>query len=454
MASEVKFEYVSPELPVIGFTGALGSGCTYLATGLQDFHGYHYCSLSKPIHDELKRRGLEETSKNLQDVGDELREKNGLDYLAQVALKEAEDELKQQGRKPAGLAVDGIRNTAEVQALRAWPHFYLLAVQANKELREQRVLAKADRCKTADEFQKADERDAEEQKAHGQQVTRCNYLADIIVINEHGISPDAQLERQKYISEKLYNPYTMLIEHLAKGESPKESRAKPGEALMTLAYVESRRSSCVKRQVGAVIATKDGDVVSAGHNDVPDASSPCIEDPRYGWCARDCVQEKVGQRLKYCPSCGKKVKIKIKCQQCGIGIDHFAKRCPKCKADVDLSYQCSRCETEVFEEFLPGASEGKTGKLLDICRSLHAEENAILNLSRTGVRLPEGAVLYSTTFPCNLCANKIVAVGIRTVCYAEPYTMKEAEVVFGKKGVTLCRFEGVKSNAFFRLYSR
>ena len=454
MASEVKFECVSPELPVIGFTGALGSGCTYLATGLRDFHGYHYCSLSKPIHDELKRRSLEATSKNLQDVGDELREKNGLDYLAQVALKEAEDELKQQGPKPAGLAVDGIRNTAEIQALRAWPHFYLLAVQANKELREQRVLAKADRCTTADEFQKADERDAEEQKAHGQQVTRCNYLADIIVINEHSISPDAQLERQKYISEKLYNPYTMLIEHLANGESPKESRAKQGEALMTLAYVESRRSSCVKRQVGAVIATKDGDVVSAGHNDVPDASSPCIEDPRYGWCARDCVQEKVGQRLKYCPSCGKKVKIKIKCQQCGIGIDHFAKRCPKCKADVDLSYRCSRCETEVFEEFLPGASEGKTGKLLDICRSLHAEENAILNLSRTGVRLPEGAVLYSTTFPCNLCANKIVAVGIRTVFYAEPYTMKEAEVVFGKKGVTLCRFEGVKSNAFFRLYSR
>jgi deoxycytidylate deaminase/dephospho-CoA kinase len=452
----VKFDRIPPELPLVGFTGALGSGCTFLAKGLSEFHRYYYCSLSKPIHDALKADGLEPNSKNLQDMGDKLREKNGPDHLVRVALGEAETDLSRETatERPAGLIVDGIRNTAEVQALRAWPHFYLMSVQAKRDLRETRVLAQGDRCKTEDEFRKADERDAEEQKANGQQVTKCNYLADISVINEREISSDAKLDRQNYIHDKLYQPYLMLIERLAMGEQPKEARARQDEALMTLAYVESRRSSCVKRQVGAVIATEEGDVISAGHNDVPEASAPCIEDPRYGWCARDCLQEKIAQKLMCCPSCGRKVEIKVSCQRCAQGVTSFVKRCPQCKAEMDIDYECPQCKTRVFDEFLPGMAEDKTGKLLDMCRSLHAEENAILNLSRTGVRLPQKAVLYSTTFPCNLCANKIVAVGIRKVVYAEPYTMKEAELVFEKKHVALSRFEGVKSNAFFRLYSR
>lgn len=441
---------------MVGFTGALGSGCTYLATGLAEFHRYHYCSLSKPIHDALKAEGFEPTSKNLQDMGDKLRKENGNDHLVMVALGEAEKELEKDVAtvRAAGLVVDGIRNTAEVQALRQWPQFYLVSVQANRDLREKRVLAQGNRCKTGDEFGEADGRDAEEQKAYGQQVTRCNYLADIIVINEKEISADAELDRHRYISEKLYHPYLMLIERLAMGEQPKETRARQDEALMTLAFVESCRSSCVKRQVGAVIATESGDVISAGHNDVPEASVPCIEDPRYRWCARDCLQEKIAQKLLCCPSCGRKVEIKVSCQLCDQEVTSFVKRCPQCKADIDIDYECPECKTRVFDEFLPGMAEDKTGKLLDMCRSLHAEENAILNLSRTGVRLPEKSVLYSTTFPCNLCANKIVAVGIRTVVYAEPYTMKEAQVVFEKRGVSLRRFEGVKSNAFFRLYSR
>ena len=45
--------------------------------------------------------------------------------------------------------------------------------------------------------------------------------------------------------------------------------------------------------------------------------------------------------------------------------------------------------------------------MLDYCRALHAEENAILNVARFGSSIAlRGAVLYTTTYPCNLCANK------------------------------------------------
>ena len=46
-------------------------------------------------------------------------------------------------------------------------------------------------------------------------------------------------------------------------------------------------------------------------------------------------------------------------------------------------------------------------KMLDYCRALHAEENAIRNVARFGSSIAlRGAVLYTTTYPCNLCANK------------------------------------------------
>ena len=85
-----------------------------------------------------------------------------------------------------------------------------------------------------------------------------------------------------------------------------------------------------------------------------------------------------------------------------------------------------------------------------MCRSLHAEELAIL--SKTGRYSNDNLVLYATTQPCNLCANKIVSAGIKKVVYAEPYTMKEAADTLKAGQVTLQRFQGIKSSAFFRLY--
>ena len=109
------------------------------------------------------------------------------------------------------------------------------------------------------------------------------------------------------------------------------------------------------------------------------------------------------------------------------------------------------CRTEVYEAFLPG-SRSSQERLLDICRSLHAEENAIINLAKNSGALTEDAVLYTTTFPCNMCANKIAELGIRRVVYAEPYPMPEAWRILQQREVKVDMFEGVKSSAYFRLY--
>lgn len=454
MTVNASFRAITTDMPIIGFTGALGSGCTNLSKGLADYHGYAYCSLSDRVYQELKRRKLPKTIGNLQDVGNDLRRKHGPDVLVQYALSEADTKIPALGEaeRPVGLVVDGIRNSAEIASLRHWPHFFLLSIHAAPDVRRKRLVG-AKRCKSKAEFQKIDSRDAEEKGPFGQQVTRCNYLADIVVINDENVPPQAAKKHREYVSSHVYHRYVVNIEQLARNEPRFEARPTLAERLMTMAYVESRRSSCLKRKVGAVISDRDHQVITAAHNDVPDGSPPCLEDERYNWCARDVLQERLASEIEHCPRCGRKITIDVRCPHCKKKIKEFRKRCPACEKEIELEYSCPDCETKVFEEFLPGKNPERSGKLLDMCRALHAEERAILNLSRAGTRVPDEAILFSTTFPCNLCANKIVSAGIKRVVYAEPYITVEAEKILRERGVKLDRFEGVKSSAYFRLYS-
>ena len=58
--------------------------------------------------------------------------------------------------------------------------------------------------------------------------------------------------------------------------------------------------------------------------------------------------------------------------------------------------------------------------LIEFTRCLHAEQAAIVNAARSGVST-QGAILYSTTFPCHECAKMIIGAGIVEVHYIEPY---------------------------------
>jgi len=50
---------------------------------------------------------------------------------------------------------------------------------------------------------------------------------------------------------------------------------------------------------------------------------------------------------------------------------------------------------------------------------VHAEQNAIFNASREGVRLP-GAIMYVLNPPCAECMKAIIQVGIKKVIFVEP----------------------------------
>jgi dCMP deaminase len=61
-----------------------------------------------------------------------------------------------------------------------------------------------------------------------------------------------------------------------------------------------------------------------------------------------------------------------------------------------------------------------SGERHELCRGLHAEQNAFLQAALHGTSLKD-AVLYSTTQPCLICAKMIINAGIKEVVIQGPY---------------------------------
>lgn len=462
--AQIEPQKLPAETIILGFTGSLGSGCTYISEEVARLQGFLHYELSSPIRERARQEG-DESYLNKQRIGNDLRQSGEEPGVLAVRAVEYADRIwTDDASRYKGVILSGIRNMGEVRLLRQYPNFFLFSVHADREIRFER-LKRAGKVKTEDDFAEIDQHDSEERLSHGQQVKQCNYAADVIFNNNETIPSTAPERKEQYIRERFIQKYVSLIQRLLAGERTHEYLPSVNEAFMTMAYCESTRSACLKRKVGAVIAVvrrnedtgrEYGTVIASGHNDVPNGQEPCIFAPGIECCYRDRLQEEYAKKLRHCPACGTAIGMEFSCQNCDTRLAEYTKVCPSCGKDPEIEYPCSNTECEynsidMYSLFVPGSGPS-TGKLLDMCRSLHGEENAILSLARNGSLLGENAVLYTTTFPCNLCANKIAEVGIRKVVYAEPYPMPAAVETLKRRGVTVEKFEGVKSSAFFRLH--
>jgi len=133
---------------------------------------------------------------------------------------------------------------------------------------------------------------------------------------------------------------------------------------MGIARLVSTRSTCLRRQVGAVIV-RDRRILTTGYNGPPRGIAHCD--------VVGCLREQMGV-----PS----------------------------------------------------------GQRLDICRALHAEQNAIIQAALHGV-YTEGAMIYVTHQPCFTCAKMIINAGIVRVVYGEGYPDELARQVLEEARVEL-----------------
>lgn len=81
-----------------------------------------------------------------------------------------------------------------------------------------------------------------------------------------------------------------------------------------------------------------------------------------------------------------------------------------------------------------------SGKNHEICRGLHAEQNAILQAARYGINI-EGASIYITTQPCSVCAKMLINAGIKEIVYKEPYPDPLSQELLDEADITVRRFQ-------------
>jgi dCMP deaminase len=146
----------------------------------------------------------------------------------------------------------------------------------------------------------------------------------------------------------LRKPTTLPIRKAGGNRKPDTNRPAWDTYFMDFAVLASRRATCLRRKVGAVIV-KDKHILSTGYNGAPKGIKHCRE--------TGCLREKLNIA---------------------------------------------------------------SGQRHELCRGLHAEQNAIIQAALYGVSL-KGATLYCTNMPCAICAKMLINAGIKRIVILDGY---------------------------------
>jgi deoxycytidylate deaminase len=331
--------------------------------------------------------------------------------------------------------VEAFRNPYEVEFFRnRYYEFYLFSIFADQTTRQIRSRFSAKR----DDRDKGDNLSTHD--INKQNVSECVRLADVAVNNEG----------------KKNMLYMKLLSFFALIKQPGCFAPGRKETAMHMAYSMSVRSTCISRQVGAVIEGPKGYIVGAGWNDVGEGQVGC------GYRHFQDVKNLSNNDLILHPEDEEGFRRWL--LRGTNGTDAF---CYKDKySEYKIRKKLRKFEKEVSSRFGKVSMEEKrliienlqkslNLKMMQYCRALHAEENAILQSAIIGGMGIRGGTIYTTTFPCELCAKKIYQSGILRVVYTEPYPRSISMEVFfhdGLRQIIFDQFEGVKSQSYFRMY--
>lgn len=141
---------------------------------------------------------------------------------------------------------------------------------------------------------------------------------------------------------------------------------------MDIARLVARRSTCLRRQVGAVLV-KEKNILATGYNGTPSGITHCSE--------VGCLRQKLGV-----PS----------------------------------------------------------GERHELCRGLHAEQNAIIQAAKHGVNIA-GSTLFCTNSPCSICSKMLINAGIARIVYLEGYPDSLSQEMLQEAGISEIPFAELPS---------
>ncbi len=84
-----------------------------------------------------------------------------------------------------------------------------------------------------------------------------------------------------------------------------------------------------------------------------------------------------------------------------------------------------------------------SGERHELCRAIHAEQNAIVQAAYTGTSV-KGATMYVSLQPCSLCAKLIINAGIIKLVYCGSYPDELSLSLLNEAGIELVNFDEVE----------
>ncbi|MCQ2751996.1 MAG: cytidine/deoxycytidylate deaminase family protein [Coriobacteriales bacterium] len=75
-----------------------------------------------------------------------------------------------------------------------------------------------------------------------------------------------------------------------------------------------------------------------------------------------------------------------------------------------------------------------SGQQHELCRGVHAEQNAITQAARYGVSI-DGATLYCNTQPCTQCTKMLINAGVKEIVFKNPYPDKLAQELLAESDI-------------------
>ncbi len=76
----------------------------------------------------------------------------------------------------------------------------------------------------------------------------------------------------------------------------------------------------------------------------------------------------------------------------------------------------------------------------ELCRGVHAEQNAVVQAAYFGVSIKDSTI-YSTTFPCSMCAKILINAGIMELVYRDDYVDELSKKLFEETDIKIRHFD-------------
>jgi len=324
----------------------------------------------------------------------------------------------------AFVVIDAIRNPFEARFFRdRFSAFYLVSI--NAPVKDRSEYLKSVHKYTVDQLEEIDKKESGDEGVKyeefiGQNVKKCIEISDI-----HLFNPRNELPNHNVLKAQLAWYFSLMLH-------PGLISPRPMERVMQIAYTAKTNSGCISRQVGAVITDNNHSIKAIGWNDVPQGQYPCS------------LRSVDGLMNEFD----------------AVIYSEYERNNPDFRKEADKKYKDVIARSDDLEgrnlaycfKDLKNATDSKANQVHT--RSLHAEENAFLQIAKYGGQAIEGGKLYTTASPCELCAKKAYQLGIKEIIYIDPYPGIASEhiLAIGSKPPALVQFRGAVGKGYHQLY--